>query len=294
MDEKRRKTNSHLNPRNAKVNFAAVLVAVWSFFLVVCPAVYIVVLSFLTRENRNIVFKFTTENYERIVDPLYLHIYVNSLIIALIASLAALLIGYPFAYFTAQLRKSARYTVLLFIMLPFWTSSLLRIYGWKTLLQNDGVFNTILLKLGFIGEPQSMLGSFGAVLAGTVYMLLPLMIMPIYNSADKVDASLTEASRDLGAGRIKTFFNITLPLTAPGIAGGVTLVFIPAVGLFFISDLLGGAKTMLLGNLIESQVKSIGNKPFAAALSVVMALMVVVFVFIFRKISAKYEKNMGQ
>ncbi len=257
-----------------------------SFMTVVvgCPLIYVLVLSFLSRaEQGGIAFKLTFDNYLRIFDPIYFKIFAVSIGIAAITCVLTLLIGYPFAYYVAMLNKKIRFYVVYLIMVPFWTSSLLRVYGIIILLRNDGIINKIAMVLNILNEPVTLLYNYGAVMVGTVYILLPLMILPIYNSVEKLDRSYLEASRDLGASRIKTFVNITLPLTMPGIVGGVTLVFIPAVGFFFISDLMGGAKTMLIGNLVRNQMTTARDWPFGAALSVVMMLLVLIFIYVYFK-----------
>ncbi len=272
-----------MNKKN-KFPLTSLPVFVWMFLFVGIPLVFVLVLSFLTGVSSGVVdFKPTFDNYIRVFDPLYLKVFASSGIIALATALITLLIGYPFAYFTAGLSRKSRSRILMLVMIPFWTSSLLRTFGFMTLLKNDGIINSILLSLNIIQTPITFLYNHTVVIAGTVYMLLPFMILPIYNSVEKLDMSLLEASTDLGAGRIKTFINVTLPLTLPGIVGGVTLVFIPAVGLFFISDLLGGSRTMLLGNLVQNQFQSTGDLPFGSALSVIMILGVLLCLFFYGK-----------
>lgn len=274
------------NMKKLKQNAPAIPILVWIGLLVGIPLIFVVVLSFLSRDNLgNIVFKFTLDNYRRIFDPIYLKVFLNSFLLALLTGVTTLLIGYPVAYFTASLESKKRSLAIALIMLPFWISSLLRTYGWIILLGNTGIINNILLKLNIIKEPLNMMYKFSTTLIGTAYMLIPFMIIAIYNSVDKLDKSLLEASADLGAGRWKTFFNITLPLTIPGIAGGFTLVFIPALGLFFISDLLGGGKTIFLGNIINAQVTKGRNKPLAAAFSVGMIVLVLIILFIYSRVT---------
>ncbi len=200
-------------------------------------------MSFLSRDSLgNIVWQFTFDNYRRMADPIYLRVYFNSFLLAALTGLVTLVIGYPVAYITSNLPPKRRALAIGLIMLPFWISSLLRTYGWVILLGNAGIINNILLALKIIERPPlpPLMYKFGTTLVGTAYMLIPFMVIAIFNSVDKLDRSLLEASYDLGAGRWQTFWKITLPLTVPGIAGGFTLVFIPALGLFFISDLLGG------------------------------------------------------
>lgn len=276
-----------------KQNAPAIPILAWIGLLVGVPLIFVVVLSFLSRDNLgNIVFQFTLENYKRIFDPIYLKVFLNSFLLAALTAIITLLIGYPVAYFTANLESKKRSLAIGLIMLPFWISSLLRTYGWIILLGNTGLINNILLKMNIVKSPLSMMYKFSTILIGTAYMLIPFMIIAIYNSVDKLDKSLLEASSDLGASKWKTFFNITLPLTIPGIAGGFTLVFIPSLGLFFISDLLGGGKTIFLGNLINTQVTKGRNKPLAAAFSVGMIILVLVVLFIYSRVTKDNKEGL--
>lgn len=270
--------------KSRKFWIAGLPILLWMLALAVIPIIYIVVLSFLSRnDSGNIIFKFSIENYVRIFDPVYLNVFKTSFITAVLTSVIALIIGYPFAYFTVKMDLKYRPLIIMMVIIPFWISSLLRLYGWIVLLKNDGVLNNILISLGITDKPVTLLYNYKTVIGGMVYMLLPFMILPIYNSVSKLDFKLVEASRDLGATKFTTFIKIILPLTLDGIAGGFTLVFIPAMGLFFVSDLLGGAKTMLIGNLIQNQMLASRNWPFGSALSVIMLLFVCFFVFIYLK-----------
>ena len=274
-----------------KQNAPAIPILIWFGILVGIPLIFVVVLSFLSRDKLgNIVVSFTLENYRRVFDPIYIKVFINSFSLATLTSIITLIIGYPVAYFTVGLGKKKKALAIILIMLPFWISSLLRTYGWIILLGNTGIINNVLLSLNIIDKPFSMMYKFSTILTGTAYMLIPFMIIAIYNSVDKLDRSLLEASYDLGAGKWKTFFNITLPLTIPGIAGGFTLVFIPTLGLFFISDLLGGGKNIFLGNLINSLITKGRNKPLAAAFSVGMIIMVLIVLFIYSRL---VKKNTG-
>lgn len=274
-------------------NLTAIPVLVWIGLLVGIPLIYVISLSFLKRDSLgNIVFEFTLQNYKRIFDPVYLKVFGNSFLLASITGLITLVIGYPVAYFTANLDSKKRATALMLIILPFWISSLLRTYGWIILLGNTGIINNILTAANIIKKPLPMMYNFGTVLVGSAYMLIPFMIIAVFNSVDKLDRALLEASYDLGAGRWKTFFNITLPNTLPGIAGGFTLVFIPALSLFFISDLLGGGKNIFLGNLINTQVTRGRNRPLAAAFSMGMILMVLLVLFIYSRITKNKKEGL--
>lgn len=279
--------------KSLKQNAPAIPIFVWIGLLVGTPLIFVVGISFLSRDNLgNIVFTFTLENYKRMFDPVYLKVFLNSFFLATLTGLITLLIGYPVAYITAGLKSRKRSLAIALIILPFWISSLLRTYGWIILLGNTGIINNILLSLNIIEKPFVMMYKFSTVLIGTAYMLIPFMIIAIFNSVDKLDKSLLEASYDLGAGKLKTFFKITIPLTIPGIAGGFALVFIPALGLFFISDLLGGGKTMFLGNLINTQITKGRNKPLAAAFSVGMIALVLIILFIYNRLTKDNKEGL--
>jgi spermidine/putrescine transport system permease protein len=274
-----------LKTKKIKQNAPVVPVLIWIGFLVGVPLIYVLALSFLSRDHLgNVVLEFTLDNYKRIVDPVYLEVFYSSFLLAALTGLITLLIGYPVAYFTANLESKKRSLAIILIILPFWISSLLRTYGWIILLGNTGLINNMLLKLNIIQQPLNMMYHFGTVLVGTTYMLIPFMIIAVFNSVGKLDRSLLEASYDLGASKWKTFFNITLPLTVPGIAGGFTLVFIPSLGMYFISDLLGGGMTIFLGNVINTQATRGRNKPLAAAFSVGMIVLVLIVLFIYSRV----------
>ncbi|HOH70102.1 MAG TPA: ABC transporter permease [Sedimentibacter sp.] len=281
--------------KRIKQNLPALPILGYLLLLVGIPLLLVVILSFLTRDSLgNIIFEFTPDNYRKMFDPVYLRVFLNSFSLALFTGLITLLVGYPVAYFTAGLEQKRRSFVILLIMLPFWISSLLRTYGWTILLGKEGLINNILMFLKIIDQPLNMMYKFGTVLTGTAYMLVPFMIISIYNSVDKLDRSLLEASYDLGGGKWKTFFNITLPLTTPGIARGFTLVFIPALGLYYISDLLGGGNTMFLGNLINNMATRGRNRPLASAFAVGMILLVLLVLFIYGRVTKSGKESLYQ
>ena len=260
--------------------------ALWTTVFVAVPLVYVLGLSFMKKAATwGVVAEFSLDSYKNLLNPVYLKVFAQSFWVAILTTVFALLIGYPFAYFTAKLPKKHRSLVLMLMLGPFWTNSLVRIYGWMILLRSQGVINGLLMQFGVIDKPLKLLYTFGAVLVGMVYALLPFMVLAIYNSVCKVDWSLVEASRDLGAGRAKAFFTVTLPLTMPGVMAGCVLVFIPSVGLFFISDLLGGAKTMLLGNLIKNELLSAKNWPMGAALSIAMMAVTLLVIRLYQHFS---------
>lgn len=253
---------------------------------VVGPLLYMVALSFATNGiGSSTIWSFTLENYKKIAEPVYLKSFVQSFQLAITSTLLIVLMGYPFGYFMAKLSAKWKKRMMLLIMIPFWTSSLIRMYGWILILQAKGVLNGFLMKLGLIEEPLKILYSYPAVVIGMVYALLPFMVLAVYSSVEKMDWSYVEAARDLGANAIKAFFTVTFKLTLPGLLTGVILTFIPSMGLFFIADILGGNKIVLVGSMIQDQLTRGSNWPFAAALAVVLMMLTSLMMFVYRKIT---------
>lgn len=253
---------------------------------VVGPLVYMIALSFATNgAGSDTIWNFTLDNYKKIAEPVYLKSFVQSFQLAITSTVLIMLLGYPFGYFMAKLSDKGKRRMMLLIMIPFWTSSLIRMYGWIIILQAKGVLNGLLMKLGLIQDPVKILYSYPAVVIGMVYALLPFMVLSVYSSVEKMDWSLVEAARDLGAGRVRAFFDVTLKLTLPGLLTGVILSFIPSMGLFFIADILGGNKIVLVGSVIQDQVTRGSNWPFAAALAVVLMVLTSLMIWLYRKIT---------
>lgn len=253
---------------------------------VVGPLLYMVALSFATNgSGSSTIWSFTLENYKKIAEPVYLKSFVQSFQLAITSTLLIVLMGYPFGYFMAKLSAKRKKRMMLLIMIPFWTSSLIRMYGWILILQAKGVLNGFLMKLGIIEEPLKILYSYPAVVIGMVYALLPFMVLAVFSSVEKMDWSYVEAARDLGANAVKAFFTVTFKLTLPGLLTGVILTFIPSMGLFFIADILGGNKIVLVGSVIQDQLTRGSNWPFAAALAVVLMLLTSLMMFVYRKVT---------
>ena len=243
----------------------------WLTAFALLPNLLVVIASVLERGSDEFVaFAFTLDSYRRLLDPLYLGVLLDSLGLAAATTALCLLLGYPFAYLLTRMPARWRPVLLLLVIIPFWTSSLVRTYAMVILLQTNGWLNQILLGLGLIAEPLELLYTEPAVIAGMLYALLPFMILPLYAALEKLDRRLIEAARDLGAGWITIFRRIILPLTLPGIVAGCMLTFLPGLGMFYVADLLGGAKTMLVGNLIRDQFLSARGWPFGAAASVLL------------------------
>ena len=274
-------------------NVVIVTIVGWLVLFVFLPNLMIIGTSFLTRDDASFVkMVFTLDNYTRLLDPLYFEVLLHSLNMALIATLACLVLGYPFAWFLAKLPHKVR-PLLFLLIVPFWTNSLIRIYGLKIFLSTKGYLNEFLLWLGVIDTPIRIMFTPSAVIIGLVYILLPFMVMPLYSSIEKLDKPLLEAARDLGASKLQTFIRIIIPLTMPGIIAGCLLVMLPAMGLFYVSDLMGGAKNLLIGNVIKVQFLNIRDWPFGAAtsitLTIVMGLMLLVYWSASRLLNKKVE-----
>lgn len=268
---------------------------IFTIVFVVCPLIYMVALSFATPSRGfGVTWKFTLDNYKNILEPVYLNTFVESLKLALTSTVVIALIGYPFGYFMARLPEHRKKKAQLLLSTPFWVNSLIRLYGWIIILQKKGLLNFILLKLGIIEKPLSILYSYPAIVIGMTYVLLPFMILSVYSSAEKLDWSLVEAARDLGASPFKAFWTVSFKLTLPGLLSGVILTFIPSMGLFFIADILGGNKIVLVGSLIQEQMTRGNNWPFAAALAVVLMILTTLMIMLYRKVTnAKELEGVG-
>lgn len=268
------------------------LISIWLIVFGLSSFVLMVVLSFLEHESVHVVaWKFTLQNYRDLCNPVFVEIFLKSFYISFIVTMICLVLGYPFAYFLARLPRCYRNAGLLCLLLPFWTSSVVRNYAMVTLLKTKGALNTTLLALGIIEKPLSILFTELAVTIGLVYTLLPFMILPIYVNLERFDFSLIEAARDLGASGMRVVSKILLPLSFSGILGGSVLVFLPAMTLFYISDLLGGAKTVLLGNLIEKQFLTENNWPRGAATNVILTVLLAIGLIVYWLKLEKRDKN---
>ncbi|WP_088228715.1 ABC transporter permease [Desulfosporosinus sp. FKB] len=265
-------------------------VILWLLIFVAAPLVYILVISFMKKGTYGgVVASLNFQNYLRIYDPLYLKIFFVSIVIALATTVLCLVLGYPFAYIIARARDRNKSILLSLIMLPFWTNSLIRTYGWIILLRTNGTFNTLLQSTHLVFRPLQMLYTNGAVMVGMVYTLFPFMVLPLYSSIEKLDRSLLEAANDLGAKPRRAFWRVTLPLTVPGVFAGCIQVFIPTLGYFFISDLLGGGNSVLVGNLIRNQFLAARDWPFGAALSILLIVFTIVLMRVYKHFGGSLE-----
>ncbi|KUG27888.1 spermidine putrescine abc transporter permease component potb [hydrocarbon metagenome] len=261
---------------------AVTLTVGWLAVFVIVPNLLTLATGFLTRGEPEFVLPvFTLENYARLFDPAFFDIFLDSVWLALCTTVLCLLVGYPFAYILARLTPARRRLGLLFVVIPFWTNSLIRTYALIAILNVNGLLNAVLLWLGIITEPVELLYTNTAVFIGFTYTLLPFMILPLYASIEKLDHRLIEAARDLGAGSFQTFFRVSLPLTLPGIIAGSMLVFLPALSMFYVPDILGGAKSLLVGNFIRNQFLVARDWPFGAAASVLLTVVMGLLLYVY-------------
>ncbi|NTF40959.1 ABC transporter permease subunit [Rhizobium rhizogenes] len=224
-------------------------------------------------------------------DPLYMNAYIQSLQIAGISTLLTLIIAYPIAYGMAQAPRTIRPTLLMLVILPFWTSFLIRVYSWMSILSTTGLLNQLLMTLGIIHEPLVILNTNTAVYIGMVYSYLPFMILPLYAALEKMDGTLIEAAQDLGCTPIGAFWRVTFPLSLPGVIAGCMLVFIPAVGEFVIPDLLGGSETLMIGKVLWTEFYSNTDWPLASAVATILLLVLVVPIVFFQHFQAKADER---
>ncbi|RWB68665.1 MAG: ABC transporter permease subunit [Mesorhizobium sp.] len=234
----------------------------------------------------------SVDNYTWLTqDALYFNAYVTSLIIAAISTVLTLIVGYPIAYGMARAPATIRPTLLMLVILPFWTSFLIRVYAWIGILKPEGLLNQVLLSLHVIGEPLVILNTYTAIFIGIVYSYLPFMVLPLYSSLEKMDYSLIEAAQDLGCPPIVAFWKITFPLSLPGVVAGCLLVFIPAVGEFVIPDLLGGSQTLMIGKTLWNEFFANRDWPVSSAVAVILLLLLIVPIMLFQQAQARAQEQ---
>ncbi len=266
-------------------------VVLWMLAFFIVPMILVVIMSLSKRSDVGAIdYSFTLSNFAKFFDPRYLKILWDSLVISLTTTILCLLLGYPFAYFVARSNKKYRALLLMLIILPFWTNSLIRTYAWIILLRTEGIINTYLMNLHIIQQPLKLLYNEGAVLLGMVYTMFPFMVLPLYSTIEKLDFSLLEAASDLGAKPREAFLKVTLPLTKSGILSGCLLVFVPTLGLFFIPDLMGGSKITLVSNLIKNQFLASRNWPFGSAISIMIMVIMFILMRLFTKLGGSRDK----
>ncbi|HAS6971243.1 TPA: spermidine/putrescine ABC transporter permease PotB [Vibrio parahaemolyticus] len=273
-------------------NAIITLIVGWLTLFVLVPNLMIIGTSFLTRDEANLIeLTFSFDNYLRLLDPLYAKVLMHSFYMAIIATLLCLIIGYPFAYIVAKMPEKWRPFMLFLVIVPFWTNSLIRTYGLKIVLGTQGILNKSLMAMDIIDKPLRLMYTETAVMIGLVYILLPFMILPLYSAIEKLDNTYIEAAKDLGASKLQTITKVILPLTMPGIIGGCLLVLLPALGMFYISDLLGGAKNLLIGNVIKSQVLNARDWPFGAATSIALTIAMAIMLYAYYRAGKLLNKK---
>jgi spermidine/putrescine transport system permease protein len=288
--------------KSAQGTLLALPTMVWMMGLLIIPLILTAVVSVGQRSpDGNVIYSFSLDNYTRLIgystncsngqascfDPLYVSILGRSLSLAFNTTVLVILLAYPLAYFIARAHPKKRNSYLFLVLIPLWTNFVIRVYAWMILLRQEGVINII---LGWIAhllhipfQPLEMLYTPGAVLVGMVYEFLPFMILPIYTSLEKIDNSLYEAAADLGANAAKTFTRVTLPLSMPGVVAGTILVFIPVMGTFIVSDILGGRQVILVGNLIQRQFLDARDPTFGSAASLILMVMTLIVTYFYTR-----------
>ncbi|MGP4787919.1 spermidine/putrescine ABC transporter permease PotB [Psychrobacter sp. 1Y11] len=264
----------------------------WLLIFALLPNILVIAVSFLTRDTSDFIsLPVTIESYLRLLDPLYFEVFVHSLWMAGITTLLCLLLGYPFAWLVSRAKPRWQPLLMLLLILPFWTNSLVRVYALKLLLATNGLINKALLAIGIIETPINMLYTQGAVIAGLTYLLFPFMVLPLYAVFTDLRNDMLLASQDLGASKRQTFWHVVLPLTTPGIISGILLVLLPAMGMFYVADILGGSRNLLVGNIIKNQFLDARDWPFGAAASVLLTLAMAVLLLAYRASSKRIGKT---
>lgn len=264
-------------------------VSIWMILFVTLPMLFIIYISFMSRGVfGDVVYQFSLESYQTLLDATYFKVILKSLKAALLTTVLCLGLGYPFAYYIARKPPEVASRLIMLIMIPFWTNSLMRLNNWLLLFQTSGPVNNFLQWTGLVDRPITFIYTDGLVVLGLITNMLPFAVLPLYSSIEKLQKSLLEASADLGATPSQTFFKVTLPLTFPGIFSAIILVFIPSLGIYTVSDILGGGKVLYIGNIIKNQFGSIRNWPLGAALSVLLLVITGLLIFIYTRF-AKIE-----
>lgn len=272
--------------------FSVLLILGWLLAFALLPFLLVFFASFLkTSHSALLTYSFTFQNFIDLLQTGYVKVFLRSFWLASLSAILCLLLGYPFAYILAKLSEQARMICLFLLILPFWTSSLIRIYAIIIMIRINGLLNHVLLWLGIIHQPLQILYTQTAVLIGLVYALLPFMIFPLYANLERFDWNLLDAARDLGASKFRIMFSIVIPNTIAGIVAGIILVLLPAMTMFYIPDILGGAKSLLLGNLIKDQFIVAENWPLGSAISIILTLVMALMIFIYWRVSTEQDRR---
>ncbi len=259
-------------------------VSVWMILFVTLSLLFIIYISFMTRGDfGGVVYEFSTESYRMLMDTMYLKVILKSFRVALVTTGLCLLFGYPLAYFIAKKPPETASKLIMLLMIPFWTNGMMRLNAWMLFFQMNGPVNYVLTHLGIVEKPIMFLYTDWLVNIGLFTNMLPFAVLPMYSSIEKLQKSLLEASYDLGADPVRTFMKITLPLTFPGIFSAIILTFIPALGTYTVTDMLGGGKVLYIGNIIKNQFGAIRNWPLGAALSVLLLVITALLIYIYSR-----------
>lgn len=265
-------------------------VSLWMILFVTIPMLFIIYISFMSRGVfGDVVYKFSAESYQTLMDATYFKVILKSLRVAVFTTVLCLLVGYPFAYYIARKPKEKAAKLIMLIMIPFWTNSLMRLNSWLLVFQTNGPVNSFLQWVGLTDAPITFVYTDGLVVLGMITNMLPFAVLPMYSSIEKLNKSFLEASADLGANGATTFRRVTLPLTFPGIFSSIILVFIPTLGIYTVSDMLGGGKVLYIGNIIKNQFGAIRNWPLGAALSVLLIVITMLLIFLYTRFASIEE-----
>lgn len=266
-------------------NYLAYPYIIWLFIFIFIPLFLVLFYSFTAKDGSML----TLDNYQRFFDPIYVQVFVKSVKLSLISTIICLFVGYPMAWIISNMKEEKRNFWVLLFVIPMWMNFLLRTYAWMTILENTGLINTLLQRMGF--APLNLIYNSSAVVLGMVYNFLPFMVFPIYSVLVKIDKNLLEAAEDLGANKKSVFTKVIFPLSLPGVISGAIMTFMPAVSTFAISRLLGGGKVTLIGNLIEQQFLLVNDWYFGSALSIIMMSFILIFVYILRKVEKEDDER---
>ncbi|WP_201554682.1 spermidine/putrescine ABC transporter permease PotB [Psychrobacter sp. 72-O-c] len=287
-----RKNSTHLSNKSPFRTATLWLIWGWLLLFALLPNILVIAVSFLTRDSSEFIsLPVSIDSYLRIIDPLYFGVFMHSLWMAGITTVICLVLGYPFAWLVSKAKARWQPLLMMMLILPFWTNSLVRTYALKLLFANNGLINKFLLAIGVIDTPIDILYTQGAVIAGLTYLLFPFMVLPLYAVFTDLRNDMLLASQDLGASKTQTFWHVVLPLTTPGIISGVLLVLLPAMGMFYVADILGGSRNLLVGNIIKDQFLDARDWPFGAAASVLLTLAMAVLLLAYRASSRRIGKT---
>lgn len=287
-----------MKKKHKKISYFKILITlpviIYTIVLIALPILYVLAISFLKSDNYGgMINQITIQNYITIFDFVYVKVFLKSFLIAFITTAICIAISYPFAIFITAKKSYIQKILTTLVIVPFLTNSLIRMYGWIVLLRKEGIINSVLEYVGLIDKPLQLMYNDLGIIIGMVYTLLPFMILPLYSAVSKIEKCTIEASRDLGASKFQTFIRIIVPQTLSGLFNGSLMVFIPTIGYFFVSDILGGGKLMLLGNLIKNQFLTARNWPFGAAISIFLIIITFAFVKLYKKIGGNMDELGG-